>query len=81
MKFLSNHMTNGVGDRCSVHFPMKFVAMLTQIVGILPSLSAAEVTPDQLLNYLSGVPEIYGADACPKKLEWMLRQAKSLAGK
>jgi len=42
---------------------------------------AAEVTPDQLLNYLSGVPEIYGADACPKKLEWMLRQAKSLAGK
>jgi Mg-chelatase subunit ChlD/type II secretory pathway pseudopilin PulG len=42
---------------------------------------AAEVTPDQLLNYLNGVPEIYGADTRPKKLEWMIRQAKSLAGK
>lgn len=42
---------------------------------------AAEVTPDQLLNYLSGVPEIYGADTRPKKLEWMIRQAKSLSGK
>jgi len=42
---------------------------------------AQEVTPDQLLNYLGGVPEIYGADARPKKLEWMLRQAKSLSGK
>jgi Mg-chelatase subunit ChlD len=42
---------------------------------------AAEVTPDQLLNYLSGVPEICGADARPKKLEWMIRQAKSVAGK
>ncbi|HEX7471357.1 MAG TPA: von Willebrand factor type A domain-containing protein, partial [Verrucomicrobiae bacterium] len=42
---------------------------------------AAEVTPDQLLNYLSGVPEIYGADQRPKKLEWMIRQAKSVAGK
>ncbi len=34
-----------------------------------------------LLVYLSGVPEIYGADARPKKLEWMLRQAKSVACK
>jgi Mg-chelatase subunit ChlD/anti-sigma factor RsiW len=42
---------------------------------------AGEVTPDRLLGYLSGVPEIYGADARPKKLEWMIRQAKSLAGK
>ena len=42
---------------------------------------AAEVTPDRLLGYLSGVPEIYGADARPKKLEWMIRQAKSIAGK
>lgn len=42
---------------------------------------AQEVTPDQLLNYLGGVPEIYGADARPKKLEWMIRQAKSVAGK
>jgi Mg-chelatase subunit ChlD len=42
---------------------------------------ATEVTPDTLLRYLSGVPEVYGADARPKKLEWMIRQAKSLAGK
>ncbi len=42
---------------------------------------AAEVTPDALLGYLSDVPEVYGADARPKKLEWMIRQAKSLAGR
>ncbi len=42
---------------------------------------AGEVTPDQLLGYLRGVPEVYGADARPKALEWMIRQAKSLAGK
>jgi Mg-chelatase subunit ChlD len=42
---------------------------------------AVEVTPDQLLAYLRGVPEIYGADARPKNLEWMIRQAKSISGK
>jgi hypothetical protein len=42
---------------------------------------AAEVTPDRLLGYLSGVPEVCGADARPKKLEWMIRQAKSIAGR
>jgi len=42
---------------------------------------AGEVNPNQLLNYLSGVPEIYGADGRPKKLEWMIRQAKSIEGK
>jgi hypothetical protein len=42
---------------------------------------ATQVTPDTLLSYLSGVPEVYGADARPKKLEWMIRQAKSLSGK
>ena len=42
---------------------------------------AAEVTPDRLLGYLSGVPDVYGADVRPKRLEWMIRQAKSLAGK
>jgi secreted protein with Ig-like and vWFA domain len=42
---------------------------------------AAEVSPDHLLGYLSGVPAVYGADARPQKLEWMLRQAKSLMGK
>ena len=42
---------------------------------------AAEVTPDALLATLSGVPQVYGPDARPGKLEWMLRQAKSVAGK
>ncbi len=42
---------------------------------------AQEVTTDQLLNYLNGVPAIYGADARPKQLETMLREAKSLSGK
>jgi Mg-chelatase subunit ChlD len=42
---------------------------------------SADVTPDRLLNYLGGVPEVCGADARPKKLEWMIRQAKSLSGK
>jgi len=42
---------------------------------------AQEVTPDELLKLMSGVPEIYGADERPKKLEWMIRQAKSLSGK
>jgi Mg-chelatase subunit ChlD len=48
---------------------------------LVASPFAAEVTPDALLGYLSGVPEVYGADARPKKLEWMIRQAKSLEGK
>jgi Mg-chelatase subunit ChlD len=48
---------------------------------LVSSPYATEVTPDRLLACLSGVPEIYGADARPKKLEWMLRQAKSVAGK
>ena len=42
---------------------------------------ATEVTSDHLLGYLSGVPKIYGADARPAKLEWMIRQAKSISGK
>jgi Mg-chelatase subunit ChlD len=42
---------------------------------------AAEVTPDQLLRYLNGVPQVYGADTRPAKLEWMIRQAKSISGK
>jgi secreted protein with Ig-like and vWFA domain len=42
---------------------------------------AGEVTPDRLLGYLAGVPEVYGADPRPKKLEWMIRQAKSISGK
>ena len=42
---------------------------------------AQEVTPDELLKDLSGVPQIYGADQRPQQLEWMIRQAKSLSGK
>lgn len=42
---------------------------------------AGEVTPDALLGYLNGVPNAYGADPRPKKLEWMIRQAKSLSGR
>jgi hypothetical protein len=42
---------------------------------------AGEVTLDRLLAYLRGVPEVYGPDARPGKLEWMLRQAQSLGGK
>jgi hypothetical protein len=48
---------------------------------LVSSPYAGEVSPDSLLNYLRGVPEIWGADARPKKLEWMIRQAKSIAGK
>ena len=48
---------------------------------LVSSPYATEVTPDRLLGYLRGVPEVYGADPRPKKLEWMIRQAKSLAGK
>jgi Domain of unknown function (DUF3520) len=48
---------------------------------LVASPFAGEITPDQLLGVLRGVPEIYGADARPKKLEWMIRQAKSIEGK
>src|SRR5438128_6228966 len=48
---------------------------------LVSSPYATEVTPDRLLGYLSGVPDAYNADARPKKLEWMIRQAKSIAGK
>jgi len=42
---------------------------------------AQEVTPDALLKYLSGVPEVYGADDRPKQLETMISEARGLAGK
>ncbi len=47
---------------------------------LVASPFAGEVKLDALLGYLRGVPEVYGADARPKKLEWMIRQAKSVAG-
>ena len=48
---------------------------------LVSSPHAGEVTPDRLLGYLSGLPEMWPADPRPKKLEWMLRQAKSVAGR
>lgn len=42
---------------------------------------AQDVTPDELLNYLSGVPEVYGTDERPKQLEWMIRDVISGSGK
>jgi Mg-chelatase subunit ChlD len=42
---------------------------------------ATEVAPDRLLSYLNGVPAVYGADRRPQKLEWMIRQAKTISGK
>ena len=42
---------------------------------------AQNVTPDALLNYLSGVPQFYDSDERPKQLEWMIREAKSVSGK
>ena len=42
---------------------------------------AGEVSPDQLLNLLRGVKEVYSPDGRPQKLEWMIRQAKSISGK
>lgn len=42
---------------------------------------AAGVSTDDLLRYMNGVPQFYGADARPAKLEWMIRQAKSVSGK
>jgi secreted protein with Ig-like and vWFA domain len=42
---------------------------------------AQEVTPDELLKDLSGVPQVFGANQRPQQLEWMIRQAKSLSEK
>ena len=41
---------------------------------------AGEVTTDRLLACLSGVPEVFGADARPKQIEWMIRQTKIISG-
>jgi Mg-chelatase subunit ChlD len=41
---------------------------------------ATEVTSDALLRLINGVPRDFGADPRPQKLEWMIRQAKSLSG-
>ena len=48
---------------------------------LVASPYATEVTTDRLLGLLNGVPAIYGADPRPKKLEWMIRTAKSVSGR
>ncbi len=48
---------------------------------LVASPHAGEVTTDQLLGLLNGVPAIYGADPRPQKLEWMIRTAKSVSGR
>ena len=52
-----------------------FAEMLAQ------SPFAAEVSPHRLLGMINGIPAIYGADPRPGKLEWMIRQAKSISGR
>jgi Mg-chelatase subunit ChlD len=42
---------------------------------------AAEITSDQLLGIINGVPQSFGSDPRPQKLEWMIRQAKSVSGR
>lgn len=42
---------------------------------------AAEVTPDRLLGLMQGIPESFQPDPAPQRLEWMIRQAKSVSGK
>ena len=48
---------------------------------LVASPYATEVNPDHLLGLINGVPAVYGADPRPKKLEWMIRQAKSVSGR
>lgn len=48
---------------------------------LVSSPFAGEVTTDALLTDLRGVPEAFAPDPRPTKLEWMIRQAKSLSGK
>ena len=47
---------------------------------LVASPFAAEVTPDRLLGYLRGIPEMRPADPRPKQLETMIRQAKTISG-
>jgi Mg-chelatase subunit ChlD len=63
-------------------FPMRLATTAAAFSEwLVSSPYAAEVAPDRLLTYLSGVPESCPADPRPKKLEWIIRQAKSVAGK
>ncbi len=48
---------------------------------LVASPYATEVTPDRLLGLLNGCSANFGADPRPKKLEWMIRAAKSVSGR
>jgi Mg-chelatase subunit ChlD/flagellar basal body-associated protein FliL len=48
---------------------------------LVASPFASEVTADRLLQLLNGTPAAFEPDPKPKRLEWMIRQAKSLAGR
>jgi Mg-chelatase subunit ChlD len=48
---------------------------------LVSSPFAASVDPDALLGYLGGVPDAFGLDPRPKRLEWSIRQAKSIRGR
>jgi Mg-chelatase subunit ChlD len=48
---------------------------------LVSSPYAAEITTDQLLGHLSGVADWFGQDPRPNQLEWMIRQAKAIAGR
>jgi Mg-chelatase subunit ChlD len=47
---------------------------------LVASPYAGDVTPERLLTLLRGVPEVFGADPRPTKLEWMIREAARLVG-
>jgi len=42
---------------------------------------AAEVTPNRLAPLLQGVPQVYGTDPRPKKLEWMILSTSAVPAK
>jgi hypothetical protein len=48
---------------------------------LVSSPFSGEVTPDRLLALMRGVPEAHGADARPRQLETMIREARSISGK
>jgi Mg-chelatase subunit ChlD len=47
---------------------------------LVASPHAGEITPGELLHILQGVPEVFGADPRPTKLEWMIRETARLSG-
>ena len=58
-----------------------FISASNVKTGKVRVFRSGEITPDALLKQFNGVPEAFGADPRPKKLEWMIRQARSVAGR